>query len=89
LKQTSYKEDFVLALNQRLPVTSFDNEVEVAIDNVYNEWTRKLCNARIQEFVMATKQEFAAKKGLAPTTDVNLRTKLLSTHRNLLTKVNK
>jgi len=79
----------VLALNQRLPVTSFDNEVEVAIDNVYNEWTRKLCNARIQEFVMATKQEFAAKKGLASTTDVNLRTKLLSTHTNLSTKVNK
>ena len=62
----------MLALNQRLPVTSFDNEVEVAIDNVYNEWTRKLCNARIQEFVMATKQEFAAKKGFASTTDVNL-----------------
>ena len=79
----------MLALNQRLPVTSFDNEVEVAIDNVYNEWTRKLCNARIQEFVMATKQEFAAKKGLASTTDVNLRTKLLSTHTNLSTKVNK
>ena len=82
MKQTSYKEDFLLALNQRLPVTSFDNKVEVAIDNIYNECTRKLCNARIQEFVMATKQEFAAKKGLASTTDVNLHTKLLSTHTN-------
>jgi len=70
-------------------VTSFDNEVEAAIDNIYNEWTRKLYNARIQKFVMATRQEFAAKKGLASTTDVNLRTKLLSTHTNLSTKVNK
>jgi len=49
---------------------------------------RKLCNARIQEFIQATKQEFASKKGLASTTDVNLRTTLLSTHTKVATKVN-
>jgi len=78
----------LVALNQQLPVTSFDTETEAAIENVYQEWTRKLCNARIQEFIQATKQEFASKKGLASTTDVNLRTTLLSTHTKLATKVN-
>ena len=78
-----------MALKQRLPVTYVDIETEMAIDNIYEEWTRKLCNARIQEFILATKQEFASKKGLASTTDVNLRTTLLSTHIKLSTKVNK
>ena len=78
-----------MALKQWLSVTYVDIETEMAIDNIYEEWTRKLCNARIQEFILATKQEFASKKGLASTTDVNLRTTLLSTHIKLSTKVNK
>ena len=69
-----------MALKQRLPVTYVDIETKTAIDNIYKEWTRKLCNAKIQEFILATKQGFASKKGLASTTDVNLRTSLLSTH---------
>jgi len=69
-----------VALKQQLPVTYFDTETETAIDNIYEEWTHKLCNARIQEFILATKQEFALKKGLASTTDVNLCTTLLSTN---------
>ena len=78
----------MVALNQQLAVTSFDTETESAIENFYQEWTRKLFNARIREFIQATKQEFAPKKGLASTTDVNLRTTLLSTHAKLTTKVN-
>lgn len=79
----------MVALKQRLPVISFDDESAVAIDNIYEEWTRKLCNARIQEFLLATKQELASKKGLASTTDVNLRTTLLSTHTKLSSRVHK
>jgi len=83
------QRQFLVALKQGLPVTYFDTETENAIDNIYEEWTSKLCNARIQEFILATKQEFASKKGLASTTDVNIRTTLLSTHTKLSTKVNK
>jgi len=41
------------------------------MENVLEELTRKLCNTRIQKFLSATKQEFAAKKGMASTVDVN------------------
>ena len=79
----------MVALKQRLLVTSYDSKCEVAMDNIYEEWTRKLCNARIQEFLLATKQELATKKGLASTTDVNLCTTLLSTHTKLSSRVHK
>ena len=59
------------------------------MDNVFDELTRKLCNTRIQEFLSATKQEFATKKGMASTVDVNLRTTLLSDHTKLSSKVDK
>jgi len=68
-------------------VTTFDSESEMALNNVYEELTRKLCNTRIQEFLSATKQEFATKKGLASTVDVNLRTSLLSSHTKLSSKL--
>ena len=79
----------MVTLKQRLPVTYFDGESEVAVNNIYEEWTRKLCNARIQEFLLATKQELASKKGLASTTDVNLCISLLSTHTKLSSRVHK
>ena len=53
--------------------------------NIYNELSRKLCNTRIQEFLSATKQDLAAKKGLASTVDTNLRTTLLANHTKLST----
>ena len=59
------------------------------IDDVFEELTRKLCNARIQEFLSAMKQEFVAKRGMASTVDVNLRTSLLSDHTKLSSKVGK
>jgi len=64
------QRQFLVALKQRLPATYFDTETETAIDNIYEEWTFKLCYARIQEYILATKQEFASKKGLVSTTDV-------------------
>ena len=48
---------------------------------IYDELTRKLCNTRVQEFLPATKQNLAAKKGLASTADVNLRTTLNKSHK--------
>ena len=53
--------------------------------NIYNELSRKLCNTRIQEFLSATKQDLAAKKGLASTVDTNLRVTLLANHTKLST----
>ena len=79
--------EFLSALSKRLPIASFDIESETAVNNIYEELTRKLCNTRIQEFLSAAKQELAAKKGLASTVDVNLRTSLLSNHTKLSSKI--
>ena len=76
-------------LKQRIPDCIFDCDYEMAMDNLYEEFTRKLCNTRIQEFLSATKQELAVKKGMASTVDVNLRTSLLSNHTKLSSKVDK
>ena len=59
----------------------------MAVDNIYEEFTRKLCNKSIQEFLSAMKQELVMKKGMASTVDVNLRTSLLSNHTKLSSKV--
>ena len=86
-KQPAHKAEFLDALSKQLPVATFDKETETAINNVFEELTRKLCNIRIQEFLSATKQELAAKKGLASTVDVNLRTRLLSNLTKLSSKL--
>jgi len=52
---------------------------------VCDELSRKLCNTRIQEILSATKQDLAAKKGLASTVGINLRTTLLTQHTKLST----
>ena len=83
-KQLAHKAEFLDALSKWLPVATFDKETETA---VFEELTRKLCKIRIQEFLSATKQELAAKKGLASTVDVNLHTRLLSNHTKLLSKL--
>ena len=54
-----------------------------AIDNVYDEFVRKLCNTRIQEFLSVQKQKFASDKGHASTKAQNLRDTLLTQHSNL------
>jgi len=80
--QAKLEDAFREALTTRSPnmETMYSDE---AINNVYNTFTRKVCNTRIQEFLSATKQHLASKKGLAPTVDVNLRTTLLAYHTKL------
>jgi len=78
------KESFMSVLTERLPnIHTFGKE---AVNNVYNILVRKLCNTRIQEVVSTVKQQMASKKGLASTTDVNLRPLLLANHTKLETK---
>lgn len=36
-----------------------------AIDTVYEEFVRKLCNIRIEEFMSTTRKKFASDKGNA------------------------
>ena len=72
-------------LAQKLPnFATFDEEI---VKDVYEGFTTKLCNTRIQEFVSATKQQLATKKGTASTVEVNLRTTLLTHHTKLTTKL--
>jgi len=72
-------------LSQKLPnFATFDEDI---IKDVYEGFTTKLCNTRIQEFVSATKQQLATKKGAASTVEVNLRTSLLTHHTKLTTKL--
>jgi len=73
-------DQFLTQLQLLLPDIEFDTPSQDAMETIYEELARKLCNIRIQEFLSATKQDLAAKKGLASTVDVNLRTTLLSQH---------
>ena len=72
---------FQAALAQKLP--NIDTFAEAAVMNVFSIFIRKVCNTRIQEFLSATKQELATKKGLASTIDLNLRTTLIAYHTKL------
>ena len=74
----SLKDKFVTALRLHLPDITLDVDSEDAMAKIYDEFARKLCNTRIQEFVSITKQDLAAKKGLASTVEVNLRASLLT-----------
>ena len=63
MKNLQFKEQFLVILASRLP--NIETFSEDSLNNVFDVLTRKICNTRIQQFVSATKQEFAAKKGLA------------------------
>ena len=58
-----------------------------ALDGVFQEMTRKLCNTHIQEFISWTKQETAASKGLATAVEQNLHASLLTQHTQLCSKL--
>ena len=60
-----------------------------ALNDVFQEITRKLCNTRIQEFISYTKQKKDANKGLATSIEQNLRASLLTQHTHLSTKLTK
>ena len=77
---TSLKEQFIEVVKLLFLIIIPDADCEDAMTTVYDELTRKLCITRIQEFISATKQDLAAKKGFASTVDVNLRTILLTNH---------
>ena len=81
----SLKDEFLTALRLHLPDVTLDADSEDAMTTIYDELARKLCNTRIQEFVSVTKQDLAAKKGLASTVEVNLRASLLTQHAKLST----
>ena len=57
-----------------------------AVDKVYSELTRKLCNTRLAEFVDCFKQIEASKVGSATLSGLNLRDTLLHDHVNLKTQ---
>ena len=82
---TDMKDEFLTELSMLLPDVEFDTISQNAMATIYGELARKLCNIRIQEFPSATKQDLAAKKGLASTVDINLRTTLLSHHTKVST----
>ena len=72
-------------LNEIIPA---ENDLDqLAIDNVYQDMVRKLCNIRVQEFLSAQQQKLASEKGHASMKGQNLRDTLLSQHTNLQSKI--
>ena len=58
-----------------------------AIVSVYLEFSRKLCNTRVNEFLDTYRQRLATEKGKATLAGQNLRDTLLSQHVNLKPKL--
>lgn len=83
-KNAELKSQFTAYFPSRLP--SFHFISSTAIETVYLELTRKLCNTRIQEFLDSTKQIESAKAGKGTLKGQNLRDNLLSKHVNLKSK---
>ena len=79
------KEEFVSVIKILFPSMVLDADNEQVMASIYKELSRKLFSVDIQEFISATKQDLAAKKGLASTTDTNLCTTLLAHHTQLST----
>lgn len=78
---------FFDTFREALPTNMATIYSDEAINNVFNAFTRRLCNTRIQEFLLATKQHLTTKKGLASTIDVNLKATLLAHHAKLETQL--
>lgn len=60
----------------------FDGSSPESVHSVYLEFTRKLCNTRIQEFIDVYRQRAAKDDGLATIAGQNLRDTLLTYHVN-------
>ena len=82
---TDLKDEILTELHLLLPDVEFNTISQDAMTTIHMELATKLCNIRIQEFLSAIKQDLAAKKGLASTVDVNLRTTLLTHHTKVST----
>ena len=78
------KPQFVSTLSKRVEggLTGY----ELAVDRVYQEMVRKLCNTRLNEFITSHQQSVARKKGSATLSGQNLRDSLLTQHTNLATR---
>ena len=63
------------------------DEMSNAMDSVYAEFLRKLCNTRLGEFLDSYKQIQLSKSGSASLSGQNLRDTLLSQHINLKTQI--
>ena len=84
-KATYLKEKFIELLVQNVTIgTDVD---KVAVQNVYDEMLRKLCNTRIQEFLSSLTQIITSSKGKVATTGQNLRDQLLTQHINVQSRV--
>ena len=70
--------------------TKFDSlqELSLAVDAVYAELLRKLCNTRLGEFMDSFRQIQVSKSGTATLSGQNLRDSLLSQHVNMKTQYN-
>jgi hypothetical protein len=64
-----------------------DKVLVAAMDNIYMEMIRKLCNTRIKEFFTSYSQKVASNKGKASTAGQNLRDTLLTQHTHLQSRV--
>lgn len=80
-KRTVPREKFLELLNDLMP--NFSSLSNSAIHNVYEEFVRKLCNTRMQEFLSVQKQKFDLDKGHAITIAQNLCDTLLAQNSNL------
>lgn len=83
-RNAELKSLFTAYFLSQLPCFQFISSA--AVENVYLELTRKLCNTRIQEFLDSTKQMESAKAGKGTLKGQNLRDNLLSKHVNLKSK---
>ena len=70
----------------QVKVPEFSEMSDKTVDSVYEEFVRKLCHTRVEEFLNSFKQQSAAHKGLATLAGQNLRDSLLSHHVNLRSK---
>ena len=77
---------FIGALSKRVDVVDKESE---AVSSVYSEFSRKLCNTRLNEFIVVQKQFAAAKVGKASLTGQNLRDSLLTQHVQLRSRSKK
>ena len=57
------------------------------IASVYSEFSRKLCNTRVNEFLDTYRQRLATEKGKVTLAGQNLRDTLLSQHVNIKSKL--
>lgn len=80
------RNQFTTLLREKLPDFE-DSSNLAAIDNVFHEMIRKLCNTRMQEFLTSQKQKVASDKGHASTVGQNLRDTLLTQHTQLQSRI--